>query len=213
MAGGQPGFVVERHHVLVGAGSLCAGLGVLIIVIAGTELAVMGGKGLDPQKHFRRLDTDCRIVRAYYHLDQFTSKTGRGSTCTDVYTYEFTHQREPGAETHNYRSGEEVHGSRKCYGGAAPPALQAGTDVPCWEPANVLGVRERSHEYNCGNPQCVKVQDPASHVHAERGAHLLPIAAGVAAVLAGSCMLGEAVRVSAWWRNRRSSVSKSAEQV
>lgn len=84
---------------------------------------------------------------------------------SQVYTYSFE-EYYPGVEVAApvYVSGTEEHSRgkpTKCDETPALPAkLAVGVLTPCWKPTPTAPA-DLVEMYNCGNPSCMKVQDPA----------------------------------------------------
>mmetsp|Transcript_11190 Transcript_11190/g.29148 ORF Transcript_11190/g.29148 Transcript_11190/m.29148 type:complete len:182 (+) Transcript_11190:51-596(+) len=141
----------------------CTGVGCILLAIGVIQLLIIGTQGLDPDADFRELGSVCQILDVHYDVDVIGSNYGKGSACIDVYTYTFTSReddvRDPPARL---TSGQERH-RRSCNVRRTPSDYVAGATVQCWEPAHALRVRARSREYNCGNPECIKVENPANY--------------------------------------------------
>lgn len=115
--------------------------------------------GFDPSTDFSAVQGGCKIYSVMHVADQ---RQDRNPFCVDVYTYTFT----AGSSSTIYTSApEEIQHDKgtQCNEVAQLPASYVAGEVlaTCWKPASGKTKSDVDSFYGCGNPQCIKVLNPA----------------------------------------------------
>ena len=168
---------------------VCGAIGSAICLAIGLGMAIGGAvtAGLaserDAATDFRELEGQCTIAEAW--VTRRETKSDKKYECWDDWDYHFCL---PGAETKvvglnstctpMYQSKKDsikvCEGRCSSCGGGTTPKFQVNEAVECWEPAPGY---DPGFPYDCGNPPCYKIFDPAVEVAAAMiiGAILTPL--------------------------------------
>lgn len=159
---------------------VCAVIGSVICFMAGLGMtlsgALMAGSASerDAAEDFRKLERQCTIAEA--SVTRREDRSGNDYKCWDYWEYRFCLPGLNSTCTPIYKSKEESIKvcDRRCSkcGGRTTPFFQINERVDCWEPAPGY---EPGSPYDCRNPPCYKIFDPADEV--------------TAAVVAGSVLM------------------------
>jgi len=104
------------------------------------------------------------------------------TACFDTYAYFFTwnstgtKEYAAGSDNKLQRPGEPYPCSYNRP--KAEPRWEVNQTTSCWRPANGIEVNEIPEEYNCKNPECIKVVDPADEVDNLKAAAMVLIIVG-----------------------------------
>ena len=153
--------------------------GCLVCAVIGSVICFMGGLGMtlsgalmassaserDAAEDFQKLEGQCTIAGAW--VTRREDRSGNDYKCWDYWEYRFCLPGLNSTCTPMYKSREESIKvcDRRCSrcGDRTTPFFQVNERVECWEPAPGY---EPGSPYDCRNPPCYKIFDPADEVTA-----------------------------------------------
>ena len=153
--------------------------GCLVCAVIGSVICFMGGLGMtlsgalmassaserDAAEDFQKLEGQCTIAEAW--VTRSEDRSGNDYKCWDYWEYRFCLPGLNSTCTPMYKSRQESIKvcDRRCSrcGDRTTPFFQVNERVECWEPAPGY---EPGSPYDCRNPPCCKIFDPADEVTA-----------------------------------------------
>ena len=138
----------------------------------------------DAAEDFQKLEGQCTIAEAW--VTRSEDRSGNDYKCWDYWEYRFCLPGLNSTCTPMYKSRQESIKvcDRRCSrcGDRTTPFFQVNERVECWEPAPGY---EPGSPYDCRNPPCYKIFDPAGEATAaiELGAVLLAIGVVISSIV------------------------------